>query len=538
MSDRQKDEGLNKLTPREIVGELDKYIVGQAKAKRAVAVALRNRIRRLKLEPELRDDVAPKNILMIGPTGVGKTEIARRLAKLSGSPFIKVEATKYTEVGYVGRDVESMVRDLMASGFQMVKQEMQESFEDEADKRAEEALLDLLIPSSGKKTKAAKRPMPGPMVSPVGSFSFNPDGNPNGGHIGTVLQVGFPVVGNRNAAPANQGAVAGGETDAANAYAQTGQADQAEPMDDSMDASTNGVEDEKFKVTREKFRVMLRDGKLEEKTVELMVSQSPQFPPFEMMGMNMGDLEESLSGFASFFGGGKKKKLVTVARAREIIKAEELEKLIDRDRVSDEARQRVEETGIIFIDEIDKIAVKGDRGGGPDVSREGVQRDILPIVEGATVSTKWGPVNTDHILFIAAGAFTVSKPSDLIPELQGRFPLRVELDSLGKDDFLRILTEPKNALTRQYTGLLATENIEVEFTPDAIDRLAALAAEVNSKLENIGARRLHTIMEALLEELSFEAPDIAPAKIPVTVAYVDEKLADVVKDQDLGRYML
>ncbi|MCL2191770.1 MAG: ATP-dependent protease ATPase subunit HslU [Treponema sp.] len=530
MSDRQKDDGLNKLTPREIVGELDKYIVGQKKAKRAVAVALRNRIRRLKLDPELRDDVAPKNILMIGPTGVGKTEIARRLAKLAGSPFIKVEATKYTEVGYVGRDVESMVRDLMASGFQMVKQEMQESFEDEADKRAEEVLLDLLVPSSGKKTKAKRQ---APMVSPVGSFSFNPNGSPNGGHIGTVLQVGFPV---RNAAPANQEAVGGSETDAANVQAE--QAAQAEPMDDTVDASMNGVEDEKFKATREKFRVMLRDGKLEERTVELMVSQSPQFPPFEMMGMNMGDLEESLSGFASFFGGGKKKKLVTVARAREIIKAEELEKLIDRDRVSDEARQRVEETGIIFIDEIDKIAVKGDRGSGPDVSREGVQRDILPIVEGATVSTKWGPVNTDHILFIAAGAFTVSKPSDLIPELQGRFPLRVELDSLGKDDFLRILTEPKNALTRQYTGLLATENVDVEFTPEAIDRLAALAAEVNSKLENIGARRLHTIMEALLEELSFEAPDIAPAKIPVTVPYVEEKLADVVKDQDLGRYML
>jgi ATP-dependent HslUV protease ATP-binding subunit HslU len=283
---------------------------------------------------------------------------------------------------------------------------------------------------------------------------------------------------------------------------------------------------------------MLREGKLEERTVELVVNQNPQFPPFEMMGVSMEDIETNLSGFASFFGGGKKNKVVTVARAREILKAEELEKLIDRDRVSDEARQRVEETGIIFIDEIDKIAVKGERGGGPDVSREGVQRDILPIVEGATVNTKWGPVNTDHILFIAAGAFTVSKPSDLIPELQGRFPLRVELDSLGKDDFLRILTEPKNALTRQYTELLATENIEVAFAPESIERLAALAAEVNSKLENIGARRLHTIMEALLEELSFDAPDIAPAKIPVTVDYVNEKLADIVKDQDLGRYIL
>ncbi|MCL2600379.1 MAG: ATP-dependent protease ATPase subunit HslU [Treponema sp.] len=457
MSDRQ-DEGLNKLTPREIVGELDKYIVGQGKAKRAVAVALRNRIRRLKLEPELRDDVAPKNILMIGPTGVGKTEIARRLAKLAGSPFIKVEATKYTEVGYVGRDVESMVRDLMASGFQMVKQEMQESFDVEADKRTEEVLLDMLVPSSGRKSKA-KKPMNAPVISPVGSFAFNPDGNPNGGIVGTAIQVGIPIMKNRDAGaekhdPAGEGGTPNPyASDQGSYFAQTDQAaEQAE-------AAADEAADEKFRATREKFRVMLRDGKLEDRTVELMVSQSPQFPPFEMMGMNMGDLEESLSGFASFFGGGKKKKLVTVARAREIIKAEEMEKLIDRDRVSDEARQRVEEMGIIFIDEIDKIAVKGDRGGGPDVSREGVQRDILPIVEGATVNTKWGPVNTDHILFIAAGAFTVSKPSDLIPELQGRFPLRVELDSLGKDDFLRILTEPKNALTRQYTGLLATENV-------------------------------------------------------------------------------
>jgi ATP-dependent HslUV protease ATP-binding subunit HslU len=292
------------------------------------------------------------------------------------------------------------------------------------------------------------------------------------------------------------------------------------------------------KSTREKFRVMLLDGKFEDKTVEITVNQNPQFPSMEMLGGGMEDLESSLSGIAGFFGGTKKKKVVTVARAREILKAEEAEKLIDRDRVSDEARQRVEETGIIFIDEIDKIAVKGDRGGGPDVSREGVQRDILPIVEGATVNTKWGPVNTDHVLFIAAGAFNVSKPSDLIPELQGRFPLRVELDSLGKEDFKRILTEPKNALTKQYIGLLGTEKIDIEFTPEAIDRLAVLAADVNARLENIGARRLHTIMESLLEELSFEAPDISPAKIPITVEYVNEKLNDLAADQDLGRYIL
>ena len=402
----------------------------------------------------------------------------------------------------------------------------------EAEKRAEEALLDLLIPSTEKKPKS-KKSAPVPVLKPMGSFSFNPENSAGGGIIGTAIQVGIPAFMNKTPG--------GGEkTPAENADNAAGPQAEASGIPDS-EAETfraDAASHEKFKATREKFRIMLREGKLEERTVELAVSQSPQFPPFEMMGVSMEDIESSLSGFASFFGGGKKNKVVTVARAREILKAEELEKLIDRDRVSDEARQRVEETGIIFIDEIDKIAVKGDRGSGPDVSREGVQRDILPIVEGATVNTKWGPVNTDHILFIAAGAFTVSKPSDLIPELQGRFPLRVELDSLGKDDFLRILTEPKNAMTRQYTELLATENIDVDFAPEAIDRLAFLAAEVNSKLENIGARRLHTIMEALLEELSFDAPDIAPAKIPVTVDYVDEKLADIVKDQDLGRYIL
>ncbi|MDR1839369.1 MAG: ATP-dependent protease ATPase subunit HslU [Treponema sp.] len=513
---KQVNEKLNKLTPREIVAELDKYIVGQKKAKRAVAVALRNRIRRLKLDPELREDIAPKNILMIGPTGVGKTEIARRLAKLAGSPFLKVEATKYTEVGYVGRDVESMVRDLMAAGFQMVKQEMQESVTQEAEKRAEEALLDLLLPNNKKKDR---KPKPGPVVRPMGAFSINPE-NSNGSIIGTTLQVGIPFFNNKNQ-----------EKD-------QDDRDSDETAADEVSEETKEGEDDKFKSTREKLRAMLHEGKLDDRTVDIMVSQNPQFPSIEMMGTSMEDLESSLSGIAGFFGGGKKKKVVSVARAKEILKAEEAEKLVDRDRVSDEARQRVEETGIIFIDEIDKIAVKGDRGGGPDVSREGVQRDILPIVEGATVNTKWGPVNTDHILFIAAGAFNVSKPSDLIPELQGRFPLRVELDSLGKDDFLRILTEPKNALIKQYIELLATENVTVNFTPEAIEHLAALAAEVNSKLENIGARRLHTIMETLLEELSFEASDIAPANINITVEYVNDKLAEIVKDQDIGRYIL
>jgi len=504
------EKSVDRLSPREIVAELDKYIVGQKKAKRAVAIALRNRIRRLKISEEIRDDVTPKNILMIGPTGVGKTEIARRLAKLAGSPFVKVEATKYTEVGYVGRDVESMVRDLMAAGVQMVKQEMQQSLTAEAEKHVEEALLDLLLPGTGKKHK--EKTQPSPIVKPMGTFSIPTDGDRGSSLLGTAIQIGIPRETAENA--------------------EEGEEPEEETQEEQAEA------DRAPNPTREKFRAMLREGKLEDKTVEIIINQSPQFPSIEMMGGSMEDLESSLSGIAGFFGGGKKKKRVTVSRAREILFNEESEKLIDRDRVSDEARQRVQETGIIFIDEIDKIAVKGDRGGGPDVSREGVQRDILPIVEGATVNTKWGAVNTEHILFIAAGAFNIAKPSDLIPELQGRFPLRVELDSLGKDDFLRILTEPKNALTKQYVELLATENVEIEFTPEAVERLAALAAEVNSKLENIGARRLHTIMEALLEELSFEAPDISPARVPITVDYVNEKLVNLVNDQDLGRYIL
>ncbi len=460
---------LDRLTPREIGAELDKYIVGQKKAKRAVAVALRNRIRRLKLAPDVREDVAPKNILMIGPTGVGKTEIARRLAKLSGSPFLKVEATKYTEVGYVGRDVESMIRDLMAAGVQMVKTEMQEAVREAAERRAEEALLDLLLPGSGKKPSSA-------------------------------------TAGVAAAAPL---------MNAAEAVAEEGNP------------------------TREKFRAMLREGKLDDRTVEMSIQQAPAVPAMEIFaGSGMEDLESSLSGLAGIFGGSKKRKVVNVKRAKELLYNEEAEKLVDRDRVADEARRRVEETGIIFIDEIDKIAAKGERAGGADVSREGVQRDILPIVEGSTVNTKWGTVNTAHILFIAAGAFNVSKPSDLIPELQGRFPLRVELEALGAEEFLRILTEPRNALTKQYIDLLATEGVEIEFSPDAVERLASLAAEVNSRLENIGARRLHTIMEALLEEISFEAPDIAPTKVPITVAYVNERLSLLIQDQDLGRYIL
>ena len=489
----------DRLTPREIVAELDKYIIGQKKAKRAVAVALRNRIRRLKLPQDVRDDIAPKNILMIGPTGVGKTEIARRLAKLSGAPFIKVEATKYTEVGYVGRDVESMIRDLMASGVQMVKEEMREGVREEAEKRAEEALLDLLLPGSAKKQSAGG----GILGSIFG---------------GTAVQSGGQTM--------KSAALPEGEA----ASAAEGASSAAAPGPES---AANGDS------AREKLRTMLRAGKLDERTVEVTVQQQAQMPAMEILGGgNMEDLESSLSGLAGIFGGGKKKKVVTVRRAKEILINEEAEKLVDRDRVSEEARRRVQETGIVFLDEIDKIASKGDRVGGADVSREGVQRDILPIVEGSVVNTRWGSVDTAHILFIAAGAFNVSKPSDLIPELQGRFPLRVELEALGKDDFVRILTEPKNSLTKQYADLLGTEGVEIEFTPDAIERLSSIAADVNSRLENIGARRLHTIMEALLEELSFEAPDVAPQKVPITAAYVDQRLAGIVKDQDLGRYIL
>jgi ATP-dependent HslUV protease ATP-binding subunit HslU len=401
----------------------------------------------------------------------------------------------------------------------MVKQEMQETVTADAEKRAEEALLDLLLPGTGKKPKSSQQPEGGPVVRPMGTFAINP-GNSNGTLMGTAIQVGIPMMRKPDGSITAMPEISDGEAAGTEAAEQT---EEAAAKKDS---------------TREKFRVMLREGKLEDRLVEITISQSPQFPAFEMMGGGMEDLENSLSGIAGFFGGNKKKKLLPVSRAREILLAEESEKLIDRDRVSDEARQRVCETGIVFIDEIDKIAVNGGRGGGPDVSREGVQRDILPIVEGAVVNTKWGPVDTSHILFVAAGAFNVSKPSDLIPELQGRFPLRVELESLGKAEFLRILTEPKNALTKQYIDLLGTEGVEIEFTPDAIDRLAALAAEVNSRLENIGARRLHTIMEALLEDLSFEAPDVAPTKITVTEAYVNERLQDLVVDNDLGRYIL
>ncbi len=459
----------SELTPREIVAELDKYIIGQDKAKKAVAIALRNRQRRQRLPEELRDEVAPKNIIMIGPTGVGKTEIARRLSKLCGAPFLKVEATKYTEVGYVGRDVESMVRDLVSVAVSMVKSELAEDVRQEAEHRAEESLLDLLLPGKTSRRSGPDEP--------------------------TELQ------------EIDDAAVA--------AASEPGQAQS----------------------TREKLRQMLVRGLLDERLVEVSVTRSTM-PMMEIFsGTSMEDMELNFGNLGSIFGGKKKRKKVTVRQAREILLNEEMDKLVDMDRVSELARQRVEEMGIIFIDEIDKIASRGEKVG-IDVSREGVQRDILPIVEGSKVNTRHGIVDTRHILFIAAGAFHMSKPSDLIPELQGRFPLRVELAALTKEDFVKILTQPRNALITQYTALLKTEGVTLEFKPEAIDRIAEIATEVNSRSENIGARRLHTIMELLLEEVSFHAPEIQGQTISITRGYVDEKLSNVVEDQDLTRYIL
>jgi ATP-dependent HslUV protease ATP-binding subunit HslU len=464
------------LTPREIVAELDKYIIGQDKAKKAVAIALRNRMRRQRLPEDLRDEVAPKNIIMIGPTGVGKTEIARRLSKLCGAPFLKVEATKYTEVGYVGRDVESMIRDLVSVAVSMVKSELSEEVRIEAERRAEEALLDLLLPGVKKPPRRSGVDEP-TEVEPV-------DVTPS------------PV----------------------------------EPAADPAAAVAG-------RGTREKMRDMLSHGLLDERLVEVSVTKQAM-PMMEIFsGSNMEDMELNFGNLGSIFGGKKKRKKVTVKQAREILLAEEMDKLVDMERVSELARQRVEQMGIVFIDEIDKIASRGEKVG-VDVSREGVQRDILPIVEGSKVTTRHGIVDTRHILFIAAGAFHMSKPSDLIPELQGRFPLRVELSALTKEDFVKILTQPKNALITQYTELLKTEGVTLEFRPEAIDRLAEIATDVNSRSENIGARRLHTIMELLLEEVSFHAPEISGQTIPITRAYVDEKLSNVVQDQDLTRYIL
>jgi ATP-dependent HslUV protease ATP-binding subunit HslU len=447
------------LTPREIVAELDKYVVGQAAAKRAVAIALRNRMRRQKLAPEMAEEIAPKNILMIGPTGVGKTEIARRLARLAQSPFVKVEASKFTEVGYVGRDVESMVRDLVELAIDMVRAERLEEVRAKAVQNAEDRLLDLLLPPS--------RP--------------------------------------------------------------------TAPGEHAEDAAT--VREQQTR-TRDRFREQLRSGQLDGRIVELDVREK-SFPSMEIIaGSSVEEVDVNLKDMLpGLFQGRTKKRKVKVPEALEYLTQEEEQKLIDMDSVSRTAVERVQQAGIIFIDEIDKIA--GREGGqGPDVSREGVQRDILPIVEGTTVNTKYGMVRTDHILFIAAGAFHVSKPSDLIPELQGRFPIRVELHALGRDEFVRILTEPRSALIKQYTALMETEGIDLTFTEGAIHKVAELAAIVNDRTENIGARRLHTVMEKLLDEISFEGPDLVNKRVTIDEAYVTKMLAEIVRNEDLSRYIL
>jgi len=452
------------LTPRAIVEELDRYIVGQRAAKRAVAVALRNRWRRQQVPEPMRDEISPKNIMLIGPTGVGKTEIARRLAKLARAPFVKVEASKFTEVGYVGRDVDSMVRDLAETAVSMLREEERERARPRAREHAEERLLDVLMPPVGGRTPSGAIPLPG---------------------------AGAPAA--------------------------------AEPAETS---------------TREQLRRLLRDGKLDDRMVEIDTSEASKSFVDIFSGTGMEEMVLNLQNMMPQNRRTKRRKL-TVPEALEALAEEESAKLIDMDAVTKEAIRRAEQDGIIFIDELDKVAGRESGGGhGPDVSREGVQRDLLPIVEGSTVSTKYGPLKTDHVLFVAAGAFHVAKPKDLIPELQGRFPIRVELESLSDADFVRILTEPENALVKQYTALLATEKVRLDIQADAVAEIARIAAEVNARMENIGARRLHTVMEKLLDELSFEAPELGEQTVPITAAYVRERLQALLKDEDLSQYVL
>lgn len=506
------------LTPKQIVEKLDSYIIGQDKAKRAVAVALRNRVRRLKLPEDIRDEVAPKNILMIGSTGCGKTEIARRLAKLCGAPFLKVEATKYTEVGYVGRDVESMVRDLMAVGYNDVKAEMEESLKEKSVSIVEEKLLDLLLPGTGKKkSKKDEKNNNSDQKAPLGFLTQT---------SGTEITIDLNKVAQEMESEIHKLA-----ENTANENIQNNQTEEAKDENAQTDKDNH---------TREKLRQMLREGKLEEREVDMMVRRQSQMPNMEIIaGGSIDDLQNSMQGILNMMNGGgrEKKRSVTIKEARKILTAEVLDSMVDHDKVADEAKRRVEQSGIIFIDEIDKIAVHGE-SHGQDVSREGVQRDILPIVEGSNVNTKFGVVDTTHILFIAAGAFSVAAPSDLIPELQGRFPLRVELDSLHKEDFKRILKEPKNSLIMQYTALLETEGVKLEFAEDALDRISFVAEDVNSKSENIGARRLHTIMEKVLSDINFDADEHKGETIVIDSAYVDSKLGDIVQNEDLSRYIL
>jgi ATP-dependent HslUV protease ATP-binding subunit HslU len=468
------------LTPRQIAAELDRYIVGQADAKKAVAIALRNRWRRQRAPESIREEISPNNIILIGPTGVGKTEIARRLAKLAGAPFIKIEASKFTEVGYVGRDVESMVRDLVESAIDLVRGERETEVEDLANDRVDERLLDLLLPRDVKPSDGTTpTPTPTP-ADPLNVFLVSP----------------------------------------------TGEARKEDP------------EAERYKRTREKLKALLRDGQLESREVEVEVSaQGPQFDMFAAPGAPEG-MENMTEWLKQMMPQRKKKRTVKVGEARRLLYEEEIEKLIDFDDVTTDAMERVEKMGIIFLDEIDKIAGERSQMGGPDVSREGVQRDLLPIVEGSNVQTKYGMVKTDHVLFIAAGAFHVSKPSDLIPELQGRFPIRVELKALTEADFVRIMTEPENALTKQYSALVEADGSMLEFTPDGIGEIARVAAQLNERMENIGARRLHTVMTTLLEDYMFDLPDRGTAKILVDASVVRERLKSIVEDEDLRKYIL